>query len=73
MPLELFPPWLAHAVYLTPFPYILSFSVTTALGLEPRAVMLAHFAAQIGFVLGVLAVALLLWRIGTRRYEAFGG
>lgn len=73
IPLELFPPWLAHAVAFTPFPYILSFPVTMALGLEPRAIMLVHFAIQFGFVGGVLGLALLLWRIGTRRYEAFGG
>jgi len=73
MPLELFPPWLAHAVYLTPFPYILSFPVTTVLGLEPRQVMLTHLATQAAFVALVLALGVALWRAGTRRYEAYGG
>ncbi len=73
VPIELFPPWLQHAVAFTPFPYLLAFPVETALGLHSRAVMLQHFAAQMAYVLGATVVAFALWARGVSRFEAFGG
>lgn len=73
VPLELLPPWLVAVVQWLPFRYLLSFPVETILGLVPRSVTLQSLAVQTGYVLALLALALVLWRRGVRRYAAYGG
>jgi ABC-2 type transport system permease protein len=73
VPLELLPPWLHAVVQWLPFRFVLSFPVETILGLSSRAVTLQSLAVQAGYVLAFLALALLLWKRGVRRYAAYGG
>lgn len=73
VPLDLFPPWLTAAARFLPFRYMLAFPVEMAIGMLPRARALLDLGLQWGFVglLGVLAAA--FWRLGLRRFAAFGG
>jgi ABC-2 type transport system permease protein len=73
IPLELFPSWLRGTVDWLPFRFQVSFPVEVTLGLIDRAQSLRLLAVQWGYALLFLAVALVLWRRGLRRYAAFGG
>jgi ABC-2 type transport system permease protein len=56
-----------------PFRYMLGFPVEVLIGLlDPRAA-LAQLAVQWGYVLVVFSCAMLVWRTGLRRFNAFGG
>ena len=73
VPLELFPRWVGTLARFLPFRYMLGFPVEMAIGMTPRGEALAQLAAQWGFVV-VLALAVrVAWRLGLRRYAAFGG
>jgi ABC-2 type transport system permease protein len=73
MPLELLPPWLHAVVRFSPFPYLLGFPVETMLGLSSRAEAFASLGIEWAYALGLLGVALLLWRRGLVRFAAYGG
>jgi ABC-2 type transport system permease protein len=73
IPLELFPSWLATTARFLPFRYMLAFPVEMEIGFTPRAAALGELAIQWTFV-AVLAVAARgVWRMGLRRFAAFGG
>lgn len=73
MPLELFPRWLEVAARYLPFRYMLAFPVEMIIGLTPRGAALTELAVQWTFV-GVLGLAAAgAWRLGLRRFTAFGG
>ena len=73
VPLELFPGWVAAIARFLPFRYMLAFPVELVIGMTPRTDALLELAVQWGFV-GLLALgARLVWRLGLRRFAAFGG
>jgi ABC-2 type transport system permease protein len=73
VPLEIFPRWVEVAARFLPFRYMLAFPVEMVIGMTPRHAALAELAVQWGFV-GLLALgARLTWRLGLRRFAAFGG
>lgn len=73
VPLDLFPAWVTAAARFLPFRYMLAFPVEMAIGMLSREQALLDLGRQWGFVglLGVLAAA--AWRLGVRRFAAFGG
>jgi ABC-2 type transport system permease protein len=73
VPLELFPPWLATAARALPFRYMLAFPVEMVIGMLGRGRALTELGVQWLFVglLGTAAAA--AWRLGLRRFAAFGG
>jgi ABC-2 type transport system permease protein len=73
MPLELLPTWLHSIVRATPFPYVLGFPVETMLGLSSRAQALTSLGIEWAYAVGLLGLALLLWRRGLTRFAAYGG
>ncbi len=73
IPLDLFPAELAALVDLMPFRYVIGLPVETILGKTGWETTLVYLAAQWTWVGALTALALLLWRSGARRYEAFGG
>lgn len=73
LPLELFPAWLYAPVQWLPFRFLLSFPVEAILGLSSREEMLTSLLAQWAYVELFLAAALWTWRVGLRRYAAYGG
>jgi viologen exporter family transport system permease protein len=73
VPLELFPDWVEAVARFLPFRYMLAFPVEMVIGMTPRAAALGELAVQWGFV-GLLGLgARLTWRLGLRRFAAFGG
>ncbi|MBI5507230.1 MAG: ABC-2 family transporter protein [Deltaproteobacteria bacterium] len=73
VPVDLFPRVLQDALRYLPFRYLLAFPVETALGTISFTTALHDLARQWLFISLALAVAVVLWQRGVRRYEAFGG
>jgi ABC-2 type transport system permease protein len=73
IPLELFPGWLAAAARLLPFRYMLAFPVEMIVGMTPRGEAVLELAVQWGFVALLALAARAAWRVGLRRFAAYGG
>ena len=73
VPLELFPGWVTQLARALPFRYMLAFPVEMIIGLESRSRALAELSVQWLFVGLLLMGALGAWRLGLRRFAAFGG
>jgi ABC-2 type transport system permease protein len=73
VPLELFPGWLAAIARLLPFRYMLAFPVEMVVGMTPRGEALLELAIQWGFVALLALAARAAWRVGLRRFAAYGG
>ncbi len=69
-PLELFPDTVREIVLWTPFPYMISFPVNLLLGKEVDLVR--GLLIMGGWLVIILAVNRLLWRMGLARYSAMG-
>lgn len=72
VPLRMLPEWAQEIAAVAPFRYVLAFPVETLMGFYDRAEALRLLGAQWLFVAIVFAASGLIWRIGIRRYEAFG-
>jgi ABC-2 type transport system permease protein len=73
IPLDVLPSWIRGATRALPFRYMLGFPVEALVGLETRATALHELAAQWGYVGFFFVTSLLAWRIGVRRFSAYGG
>jgi ABC-2 type transport system permease protein len=73
MPLELFPSDVRRVVDKLPFRQMLAFPVENMLGLIDRRQTLIDLSMQWSWVLVFLFVTSLLWRLGMRRFGAYGG
>jgi ABC-2 type transport system permease protein len=73
VPLELFPPQLAAAARWLPFRYMLGAPVELLVGLSSRAHGLTDLGVQWLWVAILGGAAAWGWRMGVRRYSAFGG
>jgi ABC-2 type transport system permease protein len=73
IPLELFPHWLATLARFLPFRYMLAFPVEMVVGMTPRGAALAELGVQWLFVAALALAARTTWRLGLRRFAAFGG
>jgi ABC-2 type transport system permease protein len=73
VPLELFPRWLEVLSRWLPFRYMLAFPVELIIGMTPREAALRELAIQWLFIGVLLVVVRSVWRVGLRRYAAFGG
>lgn len=72
-PLDLLPAWLRPALDWLPFRYQLGLPVELATGQHGLHEALGLLARQYAWVLGLGLFALWLWRVGVRRFEAYGG
>lgn len=73
VPLELFPPQLTAAVHALPFRFMLAVPVENMVGLMTREQALQGLLWQWVYVLGFATGAAWLWRLGLRRFAAYGG
>jgi ABC-2 type transport system permease protein len=73
VPLELFPPQLSAAVHALPFRFMLAVPVENMVGLMTREQALNALLWQWVYVLAFACGAAGLWRIGLRRFAAYGG
>jgi ABC-2 type transport system permease protein len=73
VPLELFPGWVATLARALPFRYMLAFPVEMLTGMQSRARALGDLGIQWLFVCVLAGCALGAWRLGLRRFAAFGG
>lgn len=73
MPLAMLTPaWLAKAAYFTPFPSMLSTPVELMTRSLPRDELVHLLGAQVGWAAAAIAAALVIWRVGLKRFEAVG-
>lgn len=73
VPLDLFPKAVQTATYYLPFRYSVAFPVEVATGALEGREMFRQLGIQWGFVVGLAASALIVFRMGVRRFAAFGG
>jgi ABC-2 type transport system permease protein len=73
IPLEALPRWVRGAAHVLPFRFMLGFPVETLVGLLGRQEALWGLAAQWGYVAFFAVAALGVWRLGLKRFSAFGG
>lgn len=73
IPLELFPDNMRAVLNVLPFRFMISFPVENALGLIDRRQSFALLLSQWSYVAGALGLALVLWRRGVKRFQAYGG
>ncbi len=73
VPLELYPQWVSTLARFLPFRYMLAFPVETIIGMQSRGRALAELGVQWLFVALLGAAAAAVWRLGLRRFAAFGG
>lgn len=83
VPLSLMPPWMAKVAAALPFRYMLETPVRMLLGwplpggardtIVGRHEAFLSLGIEYGFVLILGVMTALLWRVGLRRYSAFGG
>lgn len=72
VPLELLPGVLRDIGVFLPFRFMLAFPVELATGRYGLLAAIDGLLLQWGFVAGSFTAALLLWRAGIRRFEAYG-
>jgi ABC-2 type transport system permease protein len=73
VPLEALPSWIGRAAAVLPLRFMLGYPVEILIGLLPLGQALRQLAVQWGYVLVLYACAMLVWRAGVRRFNAFGG
>jgi len=72
-PLDILPPVLAKALYLTPFPYQLFFPVSIYVGKTTGAALYQGMVIQTLWVIAAYLLARFVWQRGIRKYAAVGG
>jgi ABC-2 type transport system permease protein len=72
-PIAFLPGILQTAAKILPFRYMVAFPVEVLSGQLSTADVIAGFTAQVIWLFVALALYLLLWRMGLRRYTAIGG
>jgi len=73
MPLELFPKSVQAVVVWLPFRHMMAFPVENLLGLMTREQALLALTVQWAYVLSFALLASTLWRLGMKRFAAYGG
>jgi ABC-2 type transport system permease protein len=72
-PLDILPPWLAHVLFLTPFPYQMYFPVAVYMGKVTGAELVRGMLVQIAWVAAAFGFAHFMWQRGIKKYSAVGG
>ena len=73
LPLDLLPPWLRQLAMWLPFRYMLSVPVELLTRTLDGPALLAGLGGQLAWTSTMLAISLLTWRAGVRRFESVGG
>lgn len=73
MPLELFPGVLGRIIQYLPFRHCLAFPVENVLGLLSHEQALRDLVLQWSWIAFFYLLSQLLWRVGLRRFGAYGG
>lgn len=73
VPLDLFPAWLRDAAQVLPFRFMLSFPIEVLVGDLDRARALGLLGAQAAWAVALLVAVAAAWRVGIRRFNAYGG
>ena len=72
LPLDLMPGWIATVARFTPFPSMLAAPVTMLTRELTSGQIAELLGTQLGWAAGMVALALAVWRVGVRRFEAVG-
>jgi ABC-2 type transport system permease protein len=71
-PLSCFPPAIAHIAYMLPFGYTIAFPAQVFLKHVSEPMLLRGYAMQVMWIALAAILARTLWRIGLKRYTAYG-
>jgi ABC-2 type transport system permease protein len=73
LPMELLPGPLRALAYVAPHRWGTYFPVRVLLGKVPDAGIWTGVLIQLGWIAGLALILAVLWRLGTRKYEGWGG
>jgi ABC-2 type transport system permease protein len=73
LPLELLPGILRHVAFIAPHRWGSYFPVRALLGKVPVAGIYEGVLIQFCWVIALAIIVTILWRVGTRKYEGWGG
>ena len=73
IPLEFFPDYILKAIYVTPLPFLVNIPVNIALGNIPIDQWFYLFLKGSVWTILITCAGNLLYKIGIRKYEGFGG
>ena len=73
IPITLYPEWLRTTLDYLPFRFQVGLPVELATGAVTLEQMPRALAAQWGWVLGLALLGSALWRLGAKRFQAYGG
>jgi ABC-2 type transport system permease protein len=73
VPIDLFPPALRHVIDWLPFRFQIGLPVEIMTGAHGRAATVALLARQWSWVALAFGATVATWRVGLRRFSAFGG
>jgi ABC-2 type transport system permease protein len=73
LPLDLLPPFWANLLKMLPFQYMAYFPAVVFLGKVQGATLAWELLKQAGWALAFIALSRKLYRVGLKRYSAFGG
>ena len=71
-PLELFPTAVRNFVEWTPFPYVVYYPAKILTGQLPASDTARVFAVQLAWVLSLVLLRQVMWRVGLKKYGAVG-
>src|SRR5437667_8171731 len=72
-PLDLLPSWLAVPLKLLPFQYLAYFPTAVLVGKVEGAAIWHGLLAELAWAAAFVVLARVLFRLGLRRYSAYGG
>lgn len=72
-PLDILPAWLQPFIKWSPFTYQMFFPVQIAMERVQGPALWQGLAIQVGWVVVFYIIAIMVWRAGVRKYQAFGG
>ncbi len=72
-PIDLFPPWLEWAIHWLPFRFQIGLPVELMTGVHEFGPALALVAQQWAWAAFFAALAIGVWHLGVRRFQAYGG
>jgi len=73
LPLSLFPPELQNIFSILPFKYLLNFPIEIYLGNLTKYEIIFGFTIQLIWIIFIYFLALIIWRLGLKHYQAYGG
>lgn len=72
-PIDILPSWITNLIAFTPFPYLIYYPMKVWLGQIPTPEIMNIIGMSLGWIIVTWALALFIWKKGSKNYGAYGG